>query len=94
MMSTLSQTIKQSSLRRLALTILMMCLGLGTTLALAQDQEESSEQATEEAGEQVEKEEQEQTEETTQPEGKRSGDTFVPSEGISEDLSVSFPVDI
>lgn len=89
-----SKMSKHSTLPWLALVILLAGLSAGPG-ALSQEQEESAqESATADQQEELAGEQQEQQAEEATSEQGASAETFVPSEGISEDLSVSFPVDI
>lgn len=80
--------------------IVIICLALSLGFAmpvLAQEAEEGDQQeaATEQADQQKEESAEADAEKEKRPSvGRSSSETFVPSEGISEDLSVSFPVDI
>lgn len=98
MMSTLSSFIRTIvSYRHIVLLgVLLACTPIGF-VAQAQDENNTEQQEQRQAAEadaQAAEQEQEETEERTPSVGGNSPDTFVPSEGISEDLSVSFPVDI
>ncbi len=72
----------------------LACLMLTGSPAQAQDDNTEAEAAkeTEVKAQAQEKPATEEKKKTTQT--KKTNDTFIPSEEISEDLSVSFPVDI
>jgi hypothetical protein len=62
---------------------------LGSTSILAQDTEKQDQKEK-----QTEKSEKKETIEQAPPGNVKTAETFTPSEEVSEDLSVSFPVDI
>lgn len=79
--------------------IALLCLALSGTcisvIAQTEDNGERRDEQTTDAKRHDGEQEQAQREEENAPSlGADSPDTFVPSEEISEDLSVSFPVDI
>lgn len=65
---------------------------LCSTSILAQDAEEQEKQDQKETH--TEQSEQKETIEQAPPGNVKTAETFTPSEEVSEDLSVSFPVDI
>ncbi len=65
---------------------------LCSTSILAQDTEEQDKQNQKEK--QTEQSEKKETIEQAPPGNVKTAETFTPSEEVSEDLSVSFPVDI
>ncbi len=69
-----------------------LCSILCSTSILAQDSETSGKQ--EEKEQQAKQSEEKETIEQAPPGNVKTAETFTPSEEVSEDLSVSFPVDI
>lgn len=85
-------------LATLCLAVTLSCaFSSASAVAQNQNQDDSAQQEAADGNEQDGEQEQSKTEkenESSSSVGRSSPNTFVPSEGISEDLSVSFPVDI
>lgn len=80
-------------MKQLSTTLFIALLSiLGSTSILAQDSEKSGEQENKE--QQSEQAQEKETIKQAPPGNVKTAETFTPSEEVSEDLSVSFPIDI